>query len=352
MGIDGGQVVVQGIGELFHDYIGRYGQHAISVGTEDYIQPHVWLSFRLLQMRSAGWKDVTFDELGAVSGASALFGYQPGSWMPKYAHLAVAPDERVANATGFGHEWVRFADIEAAWAFVVESVDKDRPAMGWHWENVLFGGYRGAERSRDRMVFAMADGPDTYAKWWTWEEFGEWVTLVDGWNTRSLGRHTVRVPAKPADETAREVIGNLIGWSTEPPAKVRQNHREATFGLAGIEAYARDCADLAGHQDWTACHDVNGQWALRNSSSVYLSGVAEAGLFPAEANRHLLAAADAYRMAYANWQELYEQLGHNAPGRAGKMPGRREAGAAAVRRALDSERVAIEELKTAAGTIG
>ena len=341
------RVVVPGIEELFHDYIGRHGQHAISVDTEVYIQPHVWLSFRLLQMRIAGWTDVTFDDLGAVSGASALFGYQPGSWRPKYAHLAVDPDERVAGATGFGYEWVTFLDVEQAWAIVVESVGTGRPAMGWHWENVLFGGYQDAERSQDRMVLTMADGPDTYAKWWTWAEFGEWVTLVDDWNQRSLGRHTERMPARPADETAREVIGNLITWSAEQPAKEVRNHPEATFGLAGIEAYARDCADLEGHEDWTACHDVNGQWALRNSSSVYLGSIAEAGLFPEEASQRLLAAAVAYRTAYTHWQELYAQLGHDAPDGAGRMPDRRKAGAAAVRRALDCERVAIEDLKAA-----
>ena len=44
-------------------------------------------------------------QIAAVSGASALFGYQPGEWMPKYAHLQVNPDQRIAEATGLPVQW-------------------------------------------------------------------------------------------------------------------------------------------------------------------------------------------------------------------------------------------------------
>jgi len=60
--------------DIFHALIGHLGQHGV-VGDEVYIQPPVVLSLHLVQMRAAGW-DVDLDHIAAVSGASALFGYQ------------------------------------------------------------------------------------------------------------------------------------------------------------------------------------------------------------------------------------------------------------------------------------
>ena len=337
--------------DQFHELIGRFGQHAVAAGDEVYIQPHVYLSTHLVEMRAAGWTEIDFDEIAAVSGASALFGYQRGSWRPKYAHLSIDPDKRIAEATGFGYEWVEFADAEMAWWMVVENIDSGHPLKGWHWENVLFAGYRDTVAPVDRQVFTMADGPDTYVRWWSWAEFVEWWTLVDGWNARSLGHHTDRVPVTPPRDVALRVLRDLVAWSRDPPTIVREKHPEAIFGLAGIEAYARDCANLDDNDDWLVCHDVNGQWALRNASGVYLRRVVDRELFSSDANQHLLAASSAYRRAYEEWQALYEQLGHNTPEGAGKTRDRRLAGAAAVCRALDHEKAALGELDLALGLL-
>ena len=121
----------------------------------------------------------------------------------------------------------------------------------------------------------------------------------------------------------------------------------ATFGLVGIEAYARDCADVETHRDWSACHPINPQRTIRNSSAVYLEGVAKAHLLPAEAAGAIATAAEHYRACFAAWQEYYALLGHGAPKGAGRMKDRRQAGAAAARRWLRHERAAIEELWSA-----
>jgi hypothetical protein len=53
---------------------------------------------------------------------------------------------------------------------------------------------------------------------------------------------------------------------------------------------------------------------MMSETSVYLRRVAEASLFSAPVNAHLLAAALEYRAAYESWQQLYEQyLGHGVP---------------------------------------
>jgi len=340
-------VVLQNAVDTFQDLILRQGEHSVRAGDEVYIQPHVYLSTHLVQMRAQGW-EVDFDQVAAVSGASALFAYQPGEFMSKYAHLYVDPDARIAGGTGFGYEWVDFTDAEGAWKLIVEAVNSGRSVKGWDWENILFAGYHDADEPEERKVFAMADGPETYARWLAWSEFGEWVERIQGWGMPRLGRHTERVGPKPADEVALRVMRDLVTWSVDPPEAVRKAFAEATFGLAGIEACAADCEGSDVNEDWLACHNINGQWTLRNSTGVYLRRVAEAGLFPAQANAHLLAAARSYRAAYESWQALYDRyLGHGVPEADRKTAAHRRAGAAAVRSGLEHEKAALAEVERA-----
>lgn len=341
------QVLLKEVVNQFEDLVGRFGQHAVAAGEEIYMQPSVYLSFHLVCMRAAGWTDVDYDELAAASGTSALFAHQRGEFMPKYANLSIGMDRRIARATGFGYEWVDFEGVEGAWELLVESIDSSRPVKGWHWENVILAGYQDAAKTVDRKVYVMADGPDTFAKWWTWQEFAKWVDLVDGWGQGRFGRHTGRVQTEPAERVALRVMTDLVEWSAEPPEIVREKYPGATFGLAGIEAYASDCANTQKDEDWAACHDINPQWTVRNSTAVYLTRLAGASVFGAEVNAHLLTATEQYRAAYANWREFYNQLGHQAPKNAGRREARRLAGAAAVRKALQHERAAIGELKVA-----
>ena len=159
---------------------GDLKEHQAVVGEVVYVQPCVYLSTHLVEMWAAGWKDMDFDTLAAVSGCSALFGYQPKTFMPKYAHVWIDMHERVAQATGFGYEWVSVDGADRAWEVVKESIDAGKPVKGWHYENLLFGGYEEAAEKSGRKVFVMADGPDTLAEWWTWEQFGQWVKEGDG----------------------------------------------------------------------------------------------------------------------------------------------------------------------------
>ena len=86
----------------------------MTAGEEVYIQPCVYLSMHLVAMRAAGWRDADMDTITAVSGASALFAYEPGEFMPKYANLHIGMDQRIAHATGFGYEWAPFEGGEEA----------------------------------------------------------------------------------------------------------------------------------------------------------------------------------------------------------------------------------------------
>ena len=128
---------------------------------------------------------------------------------------------------------------------------------------------------------------------------------------------------------------DLVAWSTDPPASVRERYPEATLGLAGVEAYAAACerADLG--EDWLMCHPINGQWGVRNASSVYLRRVAESGIFAKAASDELCA-------AYEHWATAYrEHLGHDVPEERRKTAAARQSAASEIRSALADERTAL-----------
>jgi hypothetical protein len=258
-------------------------------------------------------------------------------------------DKRIAEATGFGYEWVDFKGAEGAWELIKETVDSGRSAKGWDWENILFAGYQDADTPEGRRVFAMADGPETFAEWLTWSKLSEYIDRILNWGCPRFGRHTGRVETMHAAQVALRVMKDLVEWSIDPPEKIAKAYPRATFGLAGIEKYAADCANTDEYEDWGACHDINPQWTIRNSTAVYLERVTADSVFPATVTGCIAAAAREYRAAYADWKELYAQLGHNAPQGAGKVRERRLAVAQAIRDALDHEKAALAELREAIG---
>ena len=312
-----------------------------------YPQPYCYLTALLVQMHAAGWDQVDLDLLAAVSGASAMFGYESGEFMPKYAFHRRGPNDLVARATGYATESVRVADAEHAWHFVRESVGSGRPAAGWRGEMMLLACYHGAESAADRKVFAMQDGNDYFAEWWDWNTFAEWVG--DGQHVR---RHAGRVEPEPPLSVARRVIGDLIALSRDVPEHIQQAFPGATFGLAGIEAWAADCADLEKHPDWGMCHSENPQWTVRNSSAAYLGGLAEGGTLSSQASRHVQDAAANYRAAYQRWQVAYGLVGYAAPDGSGRIRENRLAAARAVRQARKHEQSAIGELEDALAELG
>ena len=347
MGEEYEQVLLVDVISIFDELIGHLGQHGVVSGDETYIQPYVYLSLHVVEMRAAGWH-VDFDRIAAVSGASALFGHQPGEFMAKYAHTRLDLDDRIAQATGFGYEWVEFADVDEAWQVVVDSIINAGTALkGWDWENILFGGYEDAATPEDRRVFAMADGPGTYARWLTWDEFGEWVTRMGEWKCQRFGRYRGRVEAKPSPEVARRVMRDLVAWSVEPPENIIQNWPEATWGLAGIEALAAEVKTSSLDEDWVACHGLNPQWTIRNSTAIYLKDIAEEEVFSEAVNMHLIAAAEQYRSAFECWQAFEALLGHNTSETARKTKARRSAGAAIVYAWLEHEKAALAEVEQA-----
>ncbi len=313
--------------------------------TYPYPQPCVYLQMHYVEMHTTGWEAVDFDTLAAISGASALFAYQPGEFMPKYANLHIGMDRRIADATGFGYEWLKFENIEQAWEIIKESVDRGRPVKGWHCENCAFLGYQDAAQVRNRKVYAVGDGPGEFSRWWSWGEFAEWVDMIAKWDQCQLGRHAKRVRKRGAKAIALRVVKNIVAWCKNPPKACRKGFPESTFGLSGIEAYATDCAEVKKHPDWVMCHDINPQWTVRNSTAVYLRRTAEAKVFPRGATDYLMIAAAHYKAAFTSWHQTYGLLGHGATEEQRRDRSRRKAGAALIRDALGHEKEGIHSLK-------
>jgi len=350
---------------VFSQLIGDFGEHRVRSGDHEYLQPYVYLSLHVVQMVTEGW-DVDYDTVAAVSGASALYGHKLDDFMPKYAHLVVPGpdydyvdphvgpeqrlhglDQRIAAATGFGYTWTPFEHTEDAWNLIVETVDAGHTARGWDWEGILFAGYQGAGAPQDRRVFAMADGPDTYARWLSWDEFSEWADRVSEWHQGELGHFAGRVPTSDPQEVARQVLSDLVAWSEAPPTDTLKHFAGATWGLAGIRRYASDCADVETNPTWVACHPINPQWTVRNCTSVYLGRVVTDSVFGESVDTHLSLAADYYHAAYDCWKAFYALLGHDVPEVMQGVPSRRRAAAAVVEAWAAHEEAALAEVTAA-----
>jgi hypothetical protein len=314
-------------------------------------QPHPYITTHTVCMRAAGWCDTGFDTVMTVSGAGLLFAYDPKSMMPKYAHLFLEPDSRIAEATGFGWEWLAFEDEDEAWMAIRETIDSGRPAKAHFWEEMLFAGYRDTTHRENRRVFVMGDPFPGPGVWWSWLEFVAWCHKCSEWKLAEIGRHTRRVRRVARRTVAAQIIRETVAWSKNPPLPIRRKLPEALFGLEGIRQYADDVEARPkryfGEGAWLGCHAINPQWTARSSTAVYLDDLARRAVFRKRVSEQISEAADKYRLAYLSWLEFYRLLGHIAPKSAWNSKKRRREGAAAVRRALEHEKAAIGDLKKA-----
>ena len=328
---------------LHFEYVKKnIASHASVLDEKIYPQPSTYLTTHFVCMRVAGFDEVDFDNLTAISGASALFGYEPGEFMPKYAHLNIGISKRIEQATGFGWERFQPRTAKECYRFIKESVDANRPVTSTFYEDILFTGYE--ENNGKPQVHVMTDGADYFVMWFGWKAFNRWFKE---WGDSGLGRHTGRKEPLPEREVAIRVITDLVEWSTDPPENVLKEYPRATFGLAGIEKYADDCENVEKFDDWRACHDINPQWITRNSTAIYLASTAERGLFDGEVNGSLLRSSALYKDAYGHWREFYKLLGHVAPKDNGRKRDIRARGAESVRKALGAEKDALKELSAA-----
>jgi hypothetical protein len=183
-----GAKVIEYVPSEYERIATRVAGHKNLSNPDIYPQPNMYIVTHLVLMRAAGW-DVSFEEVAALSGSSALFAWEDGSFLPKYAYQCIDFDRRIAEATGFGFEWIRFKDPEEAWELLKESIDSGRAVKGWNAENLILAGYFDAaepeaglgtsvteiEKLGGKLVAVSPEKPDN-----TSELVGKQVVAFDG----------------------------------------------------------------------------------------------------------------------------------------------------------------------------
>lgn len=314
------------------------------MATKDYI----WRSYiyaRLACMRTAGW-DIDYETLMPVSGYGLTFAYAPKEGCGMHFFPPPGTDRRISQATGFGWEYVHYKDIEAYWQALKETIDSGRPIQAPHHEEVLFVGYQEAEKKKHRRVRPMAISVfvDTDT-WWSWREFQKWFAEFGG----SLGRFTGKTERLSDRQVAIETMQSLVNMAFRDP-RDKGTDKHVAWGVAGIEAFARDMADLSMKErhfcsGWFSCHDSNPQWTARQLTGRYLQ--VAAGLFAEDAATLIRDAVRDYQAAHQAWLQWEQQLGAHSPHRAWSMERHRLAGASAVRQAAQHERDAVAKIEQA-----
>jgi hypothetical protein len=285
------------------------GPYTVS-GSIDEVQPPISLILHLVQMRTAGWK-LDIHDVAALSGVSALTIYQHDTAGGKDAHTLIEPERRLAQFTGFGYEWLTFADVEDAWRIVRRSVNAGRAVRTRHEEDLLLAGYEEGPNPTSRRVCALIDD-ETASTWWSWEQFGTWVERMVSDGMSSLGRYTTHTIAQSPAIAARHVLNDLVAWSVAPPDVVHQRHPDAAYGLQAISTYADAMPNRDVPPQEGACcdgHAIHRQWSLRRCTAVYLGRVADWALWPEAVNDRLREAAAAYQACHEAWRRFHAASG-------------------------------------------
>jgi hypothetical protein len=344
------------------EYVAKNIASHINVRDENiYPQPSTFLTTHYICMKVAGFDDIDFDTLTAVSGASALFfdtltavsgasalfAYFPNDFMPKYALLHIGISKRIEQATGFGWDWLNPSSPEECFEFIKESIDSGKPVKSTYFEDILFSGY--SERDGNKRVYGMTDGADYFIHWFNWKTFSKWFSE---WGDSGLGRFTGLKETMTPKEIAIRFLEDLVRWSEEPPQQVIEEYPGAKFGLEGIEQYAIDCGSMDKFSDWRACHDINPQWITRRSTSHYLKKIIDEQILDQVLDEYLLRSSTLYLDAYKSWREFYNLLGHPAPEKNGENKEIRMRGSNAVKNALILERKALSEISAGLKKLG
>ncbi|KKM14045.1 hypothetical protein LCGC14_1710040, partial [marine sediment metagenome] len=261
-----GKVVeIKEVVDIFNQLHPGEKTHMITVNNTLYVQPHVLPYFFWIIMKYHE-SEIDFDELMAVSGVSALFGYERDEFLPKYAFLFIGLRERIKRATGFEIHREVIESVEDAWNKITQQLAQKKPVIGYWWEAVLFAGFQEAKDINDRKIYVLSDGPDIFIKWWTWKDFCEWFDTIIKFDQQEIFYYNRKIESKSVEEILVQVITDLINWSQNPPKEVQNFFPKATFGLQGIEMYANDCQNLEEVPEvFGPCHGINPLGALRNS---------------------------------------------------------------------------------------
>jgi len=327
----------------------------------DYAMPYHYVIAMLTLMRAAGWRDMDYETLVVESGVGLSFGYKRNHCVAMYS-LQEGAHDRIAGATGFQLEWQVFADLEEAWAWVKETIDRGQPVAAEYSEFHIVAGYRQGEKPEDRQWYVLANEPTSAwnGDWLTWKQVNE-LSKACPWSNFG-GRYAGKIAKWEPAETVQHVMEWIVEWSDRHPGRSKELYAGSLFGFEAIEAYASDIGDTAKtlEEDFVfgnnACHAITPQWTTRRYIAAYLED--RSALFDDPARSHILEAAARYRDADASWTLFDELLGqryvhkHGGDQKVGWAdPECRKKASAGIYAALEHEKAAVVALRAALSAI-
>ncbi|MDP6380956.1 MAG: hypothetical protein QF662_06390, partial [Phycisphaerae bacterium] len=316
-------------------------------------------------LKANGVAGADYETVMATSGWSGQFAYEPkaSSW------VAFAPPgptvKKACEAAGVRHKPFEPKSQEESFKFIKESIDAGQGVMADFYETAVVCGYEDAAEAKERKIYWLCSPFAQAGQWVTWKELDE--KWWKGPFSKTLIRIDGKTEPKDGKRVAMETMRELVRLATTEYSKVAG----AVTGFEAIEKYAADVADISktmsdsGEKNKATCYFDRGwgcyavypQWTARKCTATYLKRAAKE--FPEAAGGHMVAAAKEYDAAHAAWQEWEKHIGRNLDPKVSLEEGNlafdkawaskehREAGAAAVRKALEHEKTGVGEIKKA-----
>ena len=301
---------------------------------------------RIIAARAVGRSDVEYDDLIMLQGMGNAFAYDPKRFSVMY-QLLDDPEQtatHLAQGTGFDWQVAAHPDPDAAWQLVTQCVDAQTPLVASWFDDFFIAGYIDAPQKENRRIYTM--GRWSLGGWIDWREFiGQ---------CQQFGRFAYPTgnPVPKVDMT-RFILQRIVQCAQADPRQGAPFAKNASFGFAGMEAYAADIADPAKPATyfdpaWQACHAINRQWHARESAANWLARVARNQ--PATAADHLNRASALYRQSHDLWLQ-FRTLLTPEPGQTLEAkwsePAPRQQGAQLIRQAIALEKQAADQIALA-----
>lgn len=300
-----GRVQLEGIREHYLEVFGQAPEQHGRRGALHAVGAQSWLLAHLTQMHAAGRADVDYHTLAVVSGCAALLTYARDDVRSLNALLMLDPGRRVAEATGFGYENIRFRDRNQVWRTIRQSIDAGLSLKAWGGGGaVIVAGYEDDPDGWDRHMFVTPDGDNIGGSWKGGQFITDWVDDARRCGTLTVGRHTESIVAQPKAQVAAQAIGNLVKWGKHPPDVITRTLRGIVLGLESIDAAAESCAKGDLPAERTGLLAIATAWTLRLSTAIYLERLADGDVLPTELAPHIRAASELYRDAYGAWEQF------------------------------------------------
>lgn len=305
---------------------------------------------RVVAARAAGRSDVEYDDLIMLQGMGTAFAYDPKRFSVIYAFLDDPEQTAAYLAQGTGFDWQVAPrprpDPDAPWQLVKQCVDAQTPLVASWFDDFFVAGYIDAPQKENRRIYTM--GRWSLGGWIDWPEF------VSQCQQFGQFAYPTGKPVPKVDMT-RFILQRIVQCAQADPRQGAPFAKNASFGFAGMEAYAADIADPgkpASYFDpaWQACHAINRQWHARESAANWLARAARTQPGAAAAADHLNRASALYRQSHDLWLKfralLTPEPGQSLEAKWSEAAPRQQ-GAQLIRQAIELEKQALDQVALA-----